>query len=294
MMAFAELRRRVAQTAAVGRRFFLGKKALARRVRVPLPPDTRVFVAREGEEIGDFAADELIPLARTGKLQRSDHYWHEGMEGWLVLDTLVAPEAWDPLPPGESDAAEPHERPPLDKATLVRAAGFALAVLAAVGIAVYLIFRDPAASDVAAASSLAKPTPAPIDTANADVIRDRAVADLKQKIERLPSRAEPPLNTFYYDVVVNVQKTFVPAVPWTAVIRGGENVVDPQTQQTISRTEFVLSAEYRDNSWIYKRYQASTSNLADATSTSVDEDANSPAPPSLVGVLGLKIVPDQT
>ena len=45
----------------------------------------KVYIARDGVEIGECEREELEPLLREGQLEATDYYWHEGMENWLLV-----------------------------------------------------------------------------------------------------------------------------------------------------------------------------------------------------------------
>jgi hypothetical protein len=72
------------------------------------------------------------------------------------------------------------------------------------------------------------------------------------------------------------------------VIRGRENVLKPESEETRSQTEFTVTAEYVDGEWVYKSYRATTLNTEDQTTNTVQHDSMRIAPPVLVGILGLK------
>ncbi|HMJ05196.1 MAG TPA: DUF4339 domain-containing protein [Chthoniobacterales bacterium] len=234
-----------------------------------------VFIARDGTVIGEYPRAELSERARAGELEMEDHYWHEGMDDWLLLPELLGPDAWKaPLPPP----------PPANPMLILGGIG---AALLAIGLIAFL-FIKPDRSVERSAPMSAGAVSSPLGATAAHELRDKAAADLRQKIERLPARATPPLNTFYYDVRVNMNKTLSLEIPWSATIRGGENLVDPKTDETVRRTAFTLEADYKNGVWVYKRYRATASNMTEATTTDIEDDENSPTPPSIVGMLGLK------
>ena len=274
-----------------------------------------VFIGRDGIEIGFFPRLELESRARSGELEIGDYYWHEGMDGWLPLVGLLGEKAWQPALP-EEDApnsglqAAPRERDELaewdapvslrsrPKTTHEAARGSGLRLLAiccgglvVAGLAVYIFARESAVPDAQADAPLFLPASSSPNPRTADEVKDKATADLRQRLERLPARAAPPLNTFYYDVTVHMKRSFSLPAPWTAVVRGKENVIDSETEQTLVHTGFTLTAEYRGEEWIYKNYRASVSDVDQAITTEVQHEAQDPAPPSLVGMLGLKIAP---
>ncbi|MGI8438137.1 MAG: DUF4339 domain-containing protein [Chthoniobacterales bacterium] len=255
-----------------------------------------VFIARDGSIIGEYPRAELESLARRGTIQRADHYWHDGMDNWLPLPDLIGGKAWEPLPPvpdpaparavvepAAKSAPETSPRSPLSPA--VRYGIIAGGVLLLLLLLFFLV--KPRHREQIAPTEIVVPQ----DAQTSNQIRDSAAADLRAKIDRLPGTATPPVNTFYYDVRVNMNRTIDTRAPWTAIMRGFENVIDPQTQQTLKRTEFALTVDFRDGQWIYKSYHAATSNLGDGTTTEIDSDQQSPTPPSIVGMMGLKTKP---
>lgn len=253
-----------------------------------------VFVGRNGEEIGSFPRDQLDVMARTGAVQPTDYYWHEGMEGWLPLPNLIGEDAWQKTPePVEAPPAATHPKWPIlpDLRLTGRAVAIGAAFLVALSAAIYFIVHDPADSEMEQLQAALTAVPPPLSVARRLEVRNEARDDLKQRIERLPGRAEPPLNTFYYDVAVHMRQNIDPRTPWTAHIRGGEQVVDPATGETIRRTQFTLTADYHEGEWFYRRYQASTSELGELVISEVQHNEHDPAPPSIVGMLGLKFAP---
>ena len=158
----------------------------------------QIYIAREGVEIGEWPREQVNELARAGELQPSDHYWHEGMVDWLTLGELLGPEDWKPLPP------VPFYR---HRLAVPVAIGGGL-VLAAI-IAISLINSG---SRESGKTSLGSPSDVP-PAGSALGLRDKAAADLRQRIEQLPARAAPPVNAFYYDVTVNMRKSFATALP---------------------------------------------------------------------------------
>ena len=164
---------------------------------------------------------------------------------------------------------------------------FAALLFLALGLYIFFNARAERAVHTAALFQPAQKAPAP----DADAIRDKATAELKEKIERLPGKAAPPQNNFFYGINVNMQKSLSEHAPWWAVIRGGENVINPETQQTIVRTDFILTVEYRDGAWTFKHYRASVSDMVKEETKEIEEDEKTPMPPSIVGVLGLNMPP---
>ena len=71
---------------------------------------TKVFIARNGQEIGAFTADEIPSLRQSGFLQPADHFRLEGQEGWRRLEEFgVAKEALARVTPLQKAAARTSE-----------------------------------------------------------------------------------------------------------------------------------------------------------------------------------------
>ncbi len=245
-----------------------------------------VFIARDGVIIAELPHQDLEERAQAGEVLPTDHYWHDGMTEWLLLSDFLAAGAWDVEEPAEP-AAPPLSRSAMAKRALA-AAGVCMAFALVGWLLIHFSNSNSPEADQTAARSLQAVAPIPLD-ADADLkLREKAAAALRQKIETLPARPSPPLNTFYYDVSVHMKKTFSIRTPWTATIRGGENTVEAGTENTLRRTEFILLADYADGVWLYKGYRASSTNLADFTTSEVEEAADTMTPPSIVGLLGLK------
>ncbi len=265
-----------------------------------------IFIARDGAEIGEYPREELARRARAGELRPSDFYWYDGMETWQPLADLLGDKAWDARPSVPSEPVPASEPASLSKQirllqsfiasawpkpqTLIWLGAGCLGFVLLATLVVHFINAGSATRaplPPAPAKALAQPAPDP------DAVRDKAAAELRQRIERLPARPAAPMNTFYYDVSVDMRRTFAGSVPWTAVIHGGENVVDLETEQTISHTDFILIADYRDGEWTFQHYRASVSDMVKSITTEIDDDERTPAPPSIAGMLGLKLSPSK-
>lgn len=270
-------------------------------------PRVIVFIAREGKEIGEFPRSQLEELARAGRLRPSDYYWYEGMETWLLLVDFLGEDAWalrEKSAPSPAVEALPifnfkdiparvraqllcvRERLPAMRAQLIWLGGLALGVFLLALLVIYRINSSHSApSRVSAALDSTQPKREAVDP---DEVRDRAAADLQQRIDRLPSQPAPPLHSFYYGIAANMESSFSKDIPWSATIRGGENTVDPETQATVMHTDFVLTAEYRKGEWFFKSYRASVSDMLKSSTTEVLDDESTPILPSIVSILGLK------
>jgi hypothetical protein len=293
-------------------------------------PDVTVYIARDGAEIGECRRGDVAELVREGELLPSDHYWYEGMENWLRLEELLEsqvakraelqatqriPIAPPPekierteVPPEIEPAAVPQARlesllasarqalqftPQLRRGLIIAGiicGGFVVAAF--IAILVIRLGHDPTPvrPKVAAAASAATPI---LDTEKLRELRDKAAGELRAKIERLPAKPEPPLYTFYYDVAVDMRRALTPRVQWEALVRGSENAVAPNSEQTIRRTEFALVTEYRDGQWTFKHYKASIRNLVEPGESEEEHDGRTPTPPALVTMLGLRIEPPE-
>jgi hypothetical protein len=234
----------------------------------------QIFIARDGVEIGEWPREQINELARTGEFQPSDHYWHEGMVDWLTLGELLGPDDWKPLP-----------LVPFYRRRLAIPVAIGGGLLLAAIIAISLInFGSRESVKTSLGSSSAVPP-----AGSALELRDKAAAELRQRIEQLPARAAPPVNAFYYDVTVNMRKSFATGTPWTAIMRGYENTIDPASQKTTKRTQFTLTADYHNGEWVYRHYRATSTDLSNSSIIEVEEDENAPTPPSLAAMLGLKM-----
>ncbi|MGZ5503300.1 MAG: GYF domain-containing protein [Chthoniobacterales bacterium] len=297
-----------------------------------------IYIARDGEEIGECERQDLEQLTREGQVLPSDYYWHEGMEDWRTVGDLLATSAEKTDAPRASRVLKPlrpQEAPParepartaeqtvripteatapakpaiqyrdpkeflrqrrkaprevkrfeLPRARL-RLIAITIAGLLFIAIGLYLFFIIR--SERAGRASALFPLNAPSAQPNADEILEKASATLREKIERLPARPEPPLYRFFYDVRVEMKKSLSTRIPWWALIRGGENVVDPETQKTTVRTDFILTIEYRDGEWTFKHYRASVSDMVKEETSEIEEDEKTTVPPSIVGMLGVKM-----
>ena len=99
------------------------------------------------------------------------------------------------------------------------------------------------------------------------------------------------MNIFYYDVSLDTRIAPAAEARLEALIHGSENTVDPQTQETIRRTEFQLTADYRNGDWGFVHYKGMSRDLVTQDETQEEHDPQTIAPPILVTLLGLKIVP---
>lgn len=271
-------------------------RSLRSRPSVATNPIVNVFIARDGVEIGEFACEDIANLVRSGEILPSDDYWHEGMEAWGIIDDLLkvrtcsadGETAAPPVNLGDQPGDPIPEPVPQPKNWRLIGAVALGAPLALIALAVLLIKPDAPAPEGSRTASLGDAAPSPPFLSGLD-LRDKAAADLRQRIERLPTRAAPPLNTFYYDLAVNMRKMVSPTTPWSAIITGRENIIDPGTQETLAQTEFTLTADYTDGAWVYKAYRATVGNIKESTTTETTHDQKLDTPPTIVGMLGLKV-----
>jgi hypothetical protein len=148
--------------------------------------------------------------------------------------------------------------------------------------------RSPA---VRTETRLSSPTP----TLSYAEVRDKAAAELQQGIDRLPKAATPPSTTFFYDVSASMNRGLTPRRPWSAIIRGRESTVDPETREPNSRTDFTINAEYVDGVWTFDSYNGVVTNLQTSQSATSEHsmgDLQATAPPAVVSLFGLRI-PDR-
>jgi hypothetical protein len=247
-----------------------------------------VMIARGEADLGTFPREQLPKLVRDGEIKPTDIYWHEGMDRWKplagLLESLSKPPATAPDPtPAPAPGATPRPEP-RDWRIL---AGICLGGFIAFILLARLLITpesEPMAPAQATRTLGGSPTPA----VDALAVREKALADLRQRLERLPEQPAPPVNTYYYDFVIEMNETFAPRSPWNVVIRGRENVLKPDSEETLSKTEFILTADYTDGEWVYRAYTGTTLNMQDQTSNVIQHDATRLAPPVLVGLLGLK------
>jgi hypothetical protein len=270
------------------------------------------FIARDGEEIGEWPRAELNRLARSGELRPTDYYWTEGMENWRQLSDLLPEELWDT--PDESPAArpaiaatqklqidgevaEPGEEiseaaggsgPPVSELLKLPAVRYALAAVALLLVvrAVYALWPEGANANPPVLLDKA----AEKEPASEREDRDRAAADLRQRLEKLPSRAVEPANTFYFDLRVRMSRSPARDARWRAVITGSEHIVDPAQDKVVRQTLFTLTTDYREEGWTFHRYEATMTNLETLENLSVEHDATTEAPPSLATIIGLRFV----
>ena len=276
--------------------------------------DLTVYIARDGAEIGECRRADVEQLIREGELLPTDHYWHEGMPDWLPLAGLQQPEPAAveriaQLATTQRIETEPEQAPPqretpptssppswrtltitpeLRKHLIIAAlicGGFILALVIAV-----LVIRFGHDATPVRPAAVSEPTPI-VDREEDLKLRDKAAGELRAKLEALPARAEPPLHTFYYDVSVNMRRSGSPRTPWEALVRGSENTVDPQSEQTTKRTEFLLRTEYRDGQWTFKHYKATARDFITPEEREEEHDEMTVTPPALVTMLGLKVEP---
>ncbi len=242
-----------------------------------------IFIARDGDMIGEYPHHQLEAMARAGHLRPDDDYWHEGMGEWSTLDKFIRRRAWEPVVErADAEANTPSPAPPfwqtMDRRLLFGGIG---ATVLAVLLILFLVARP--------SSGPVSPTPA-MDAAAELALRDKAAADLRARIERLPVTAKPPLNTFYYDVRVSMEKHFNPRVPWSALIHGSANKVDANGQ-TLSRTDFDLTTDYEEGEWVHDDYQETVTTFSENGAETSKEIQRLSTPTSIAGIMGLKIRP---
>lgn len=213
-----------------------------------------VIIARDGVEIGTWRQNNLQKAARASVLRPTDYYWQDGMPDWLLLESLLGPEAWQP--------EEPRMEPPPAKSLpeLLREprsrviGGVSAAILLLIAIGAYAVHanrvREARANQARAAAESTKAETRDVQ------LRDKAAGELRAKIEKLPAVPTSSSNVFYYGFRISMMSTADPEVPWVVTIRGGEDVLDPVTRQTAWRSDFTLETDYRNREWTFKSYHA--------------------------------------
>ena len=252
-----------------------------------------VFIARAGKDIGKFPREEIANLVQRGDILESDEYWHRGMEAWGHISDLLAASRLRPnrepkapavhVPRGPvRETPPPPASPP--KNWLLIAALLVAASIGAIAAGTWLIKPDWSDESSPGAASLGASAPQPTD----EEVRDKAAAELRQSMAALPKYAVPPSTTFYTDVSGTMNRALSRRRPWKAVIVGNENTINPETEETVSRTAFTVKAEYIDGVWTYTGYQAQVTDMHSLSATELKLDAQTPTPP-VVALLRLKI-----
>ena len=238
----------------------------------------KVWIARDGEEIGSFPENDLQNLAAYGQLQPGDHYWYEGLEDWGQLGDFLGPEAWQPT----------SQPTPIRK--YLRLLGIAVAAIVIIcGLAAYLTQSSSTSVQlpppVRSAPAIGPVAP---DLSRTDPkIREKALASLEQLLKRLPRATTAEANTAYYSIQTVIPE---PPGPLMATITGAEDTVDPITRATLWHTPFILTLKYRDPQWMYSDYRASMIDMSDGVVTEIDVHREGAIPPAIVSILGVKPV----
>src|SRR5262249_3990506 len=68
------------------------------------------YIAREGKSHGPVSWDNLLALLRSGQVSATDFVWHEGLDDWTALGTLVGPAT--PPPPATTPAFQQRSASP--------------------------------------------------------------------------------------------------------------------------------------------------------------------------------------
>ena len=228
-----------------------------------------VWIARDGETIGEYPREKLDVLAQRGELQKTDHYWHEGMDDWRELGHLIGSRIWEPLPAS----------PPAPQRFPLIVGGIASALLVVVIAIAFVASRKPAAAP--------QSTPGPGSSVHdaARAAREEATERLIARLNELPKTAAPPRYTFYDSLAIQVP---TPSEPLVVTIRGTENIAEPETLAAVSRTDFVLTAEFQFGKWILQRYSESHHDLIHDTITTSDKAYDHPVPPAIASLLGIE------
>lgn len=229
------------------------------------------YVARDGDELGAFTNAEIAERLQRGEFQPNDYYWCEGLRDWVPLGTAL-----EVAPPRTALLTPARHKQLITAAWII--GGFLLALL----LAIFFVTRRDGAAPVR-----------PLSVRSDDSMRalgDKAVADLRERISRLPTHAAPPLNAFYTGVSAKFRRSLLPRTTFEGMIEGSANEVDPATQQATRRTDFSLTTGYRDGEWVFLHYRAKMRNLLDDTEIEEEHDGKEPAPPPIVALLGLGLV----
>ena len=251
-----------------------------------------VRIARDGVEIGECDWEDLEQLVNEGQVLTTDHFWYEGMDDWRLLDDLIGLEESEPKPSAPVpdyvawDSDETVAPPPILRRPSIAAVATGCAVAAAAILALYLIV---------AFSAKRADTPFPavdlktnLERTDAD-LRNRATSELVAKLNKLPVVATAPSYTTYDSLSIMIPE---PPAPLIVTIRGTENAVNPETHAAMSRTDFVVTADYRQDRWFFKYYRASGNDLVHGIVTEIERDDKYPIPPAIVSLLGLQVNSD--
>ncbi|MGZ4966793.1 MAG: GYF domain-containing protein [Chthoniobacterales bacterium] len=243
----------------------------------------KVWIARDGLEIGAYEEQDLFDCARSGELQPIDYYWKPGMEKWEPLKALLGADPWEivdtpsvqPLPPLAELIHQPR--------VLVIGA-FILCVVA--GIAVSFIHRGRMREEQVKQVQTTEADDQSVE-AREKRLREQAIAELHKKIEKLPDASAPGSNVFYSGFHLTFTDTSSPIVPLMATISGAEEIIDPETKETLWRSNFVLEAIYRGE-WTFRHYRAVTTNVKGGSTRQEENDESTPNLPMVAYNLGLK------
>lgn len=85
-----------------------------------MQPSLTIYFARDGQQTGSFSWEDARTRVRSGEIEPTDHYWHEGMVEWKLVSesNLVRPAAARPPRPRdvrywtESDRGKARTRCP--------------------------------------------------------------------------------------------------------------------------------------------------------------------------------------
>ncbi len=237
-----------------------------------------VWIARDGETIGEYPRESLDLLAQSSELQTTDHYWHEGMENWRQLDELLGESAWQP--PAKVFLPS-YPRRKLAFAIAIAGAGLTVACV----LAYLLSSRNWTVAQKAAAPSVATThTPFPTKVVIDLIVRQRAISELNERIKDLPAAPGPSIRSYYTGVAVAASPE---SSPLTATVTGTEEVVDPSSLEFLWHIPFILTAEYVDGAWRYVGLRAYGTNVAENATYEFNSAGTSSAAPNLARMLGL-------
>ena len=60
-------------------------------------------ISRDGKELGTFTEAEVLEGVEDGSILPTDHLWTDGMEDWVLVETLIEEDEDEEVTPGASD-----------------------------------------------------------------------------------------------------------------------------------------------------------------------------------------------
>jgi hypothetical protein len=124
------------------------------------------------------------------------------------------------------------------------------------------------------------------DPAKDTALRDRATADLSARLSNLPPTSPTDAsNVRYRDLRVSLAPTESVTAPWRATVEGSEDILDPTSREAVWKTDFLLVVEYEGTHWVFRRYKAITTHVADGRTELIDHAAGVGVPPTVAAML---------